>query len=73
MIGAWVALGHLGRWVARRDSGDRDSELGSFALGSVWTALAAHGASCEPGFKNFELKRDFSFPLCFNFNSSHVY
>ena len=59
--------------MARRDSGDSDLEFGSFVLGSFWAAFAARGTWCGPGFKHFELKREFSFPLGFNFNSSHVY
>ena len=73
LIAAWVALGLLDRWVARRDSEDKDSEFESFVFGSFWVAFAARGTWCELGFKYFELKRDFSFPIGFNFNSSHVY
>ena len=70
MIVARAALGLLGRLVARRDSGNKDSEFGPFVLGSY---CAAPVTWCELGFKNFELKRHLSFPLGFNFNSSHIY
>ena len=45
----------------------KDSEFGSFVVGSFWAALGTRGT------KHFELKRDFSLPLEFNFNSSYVY
>ena len=52
VLEAWFTPGPpgpLGRLVARRDSGDKDSEFGSFVFRSFWAALAARGTWCEPG------------------------
>ena len=75
LVDAWSLgrAGSLGSLGCSGGSGEKDSEFGSFVLGSFWAALAARGTWRAPGFKHFELKRDFSLPLEFNFNSSHVY